>query len=120
MTAREWLAVPAVLSLLGALLGAAWIYQRRFSPAPEGARKLFHVGAGLVALTLPLFIHSPAPIVVLCGLALAVMLALKHVPAVRRGPGQVLFRVERDSYGEICFPLAIGLLLLLSAGRPLL
>lgn len=127
MTAREWLAIPMVLTLLGALLGAVWVYVRRFSPAPEGARKLFHVGSGLVALTLPWLFHSAAPIAALCGLTLAIMLALKHVPAARRGPGQVLFRVHRDSYGEVYFPLGVGVLLLLclkpagrSAGYPLL
>jgi phytol kinase len=106
-------------AIISWLLGLrAW--QRRLSPPPELVRKLAHVGVGLVALSLPYLFHSPWPVVALCGLSLASMVALRLITPLKQGVGSVLHSVARSSGGELYFPLSIAILFVLSRSNVLL
>ena len=120
MTANPWVGIALVLALLGTLMAVVHLYQQRCAPASEKARKLFHLGAGLAALTFPWLFHAVWPVLLLAGLTLPAMVALKRVRALRHGLGRVLFGVERESLGELCFPVGVCLLFVLSFGHPLL
>ena len=85
----------------------------------ELRRKALHIGIGLAALGFPLYLHTPARVVIALGLVLAWMAAVRVIPGLRRRFGRCLFDAARRSHGEVYFALATGLLLLV-AGNALL
>lgn len=115
-----WFAVPAMLAGTLMLLAGLRAWQLHCSPHPELVRKLFHLGGGLFALPLPWIFSSPAPVVVLGAANLALFALLRAVPALRKGPGQVLAAVSRNTVGEFCFVLSLVLLFMLASETPLL
>jgi phytol kinase len=114
------LGILLVLGLLGALIGALRFYQVRRSPHPELVRKLLHIGMGLLTLGFPLIFRSAWPVVVLATLAVGAMLAVRHLASLRRMVGGVVHDVERESSGEIWFPIAVAAVFYLSGGVPIL
>jgi len=120
VTVNVWIRMLAVGVAISGLLAALRIWQRRLSPPPELVRKLAHVGIGLVALSLPYLFHSSWPVLVLCGLSLAGMLALRLIGPLKQGLGTVLHSVARSSGGELYFPLSVAVLYLVSRGNVLL
>ena len=105
----NWLGIALVLAILSGLLGALRLYQTWGAPRPELLRKTVHVGMGLVAISFPWLFDSSWPVLVLGGLSLAGMVALRTVTALAAGVGTVLSGVGRVSLGEIYFPLAVAL-----------
>ena len=75
---------------------------------------------GLVTLALPWLFVATWPVLLLAAAFTCFLIALRYSPALRRLLGGVIDGVARDSMGEICFPVAAGLVFLLSAGDPLL
>jgi phytol kinase len=116
---NPWLGAALVLITFSLLLGALRLYQRQRAPHPELVRKLFHILMGLFTLTLPWLFTSPWPVLILTGLTIMVMLALRCVPGLKQRFGSVLGGVERSSLGEVYFPLSVGLLFYLAQGNPL-
>jgi phytol kinase len=116
MTLRPLAAMALVLVILGAILGALRLWQLRYSPHPELARKLLHVAMGLITLSFPWLFDSVWPVVTLALLAVGAMLALRHVGALRASVGGVVHAVGRESSGEIYFPVAVAALFYLSHG----
>jgi phytol kinase len=112
------LGIALVLLSLGALMAAVRFYQVRFTAPPERVRKLFHVGSGLITLTFPWLFHSAWPVLLLAGITLPAMLALRYVRGLRRGVGSILHGVDRASLGELYFPLGVAAVFLLSLGHP--
>lgn len=110
----------AVLLLLGGLLGGVRLAQHSRALQPEPARKLFHVGAGLIVLGFPWLFGELWPVLVLAGVTIPALIALKHMRALRAGLGTVLFAVNRGSLGEVCLPVAALVLFTLSARCTLL
>jgi phytol kinase len=86
----------------------------------ELKRKALHVGTGLVALSFPLYLTTPWMILTPLGVIVGWMLAVRHLPVLRRRFGSCLHDTKRASYGEIYFALSIASLMLLTADRPLL
>lgn len=78
---------------------------------PEVSRKLVHVVAGLLTLSFPWLFDSPWPVAALAGVAVAALLALRHTQI-----GRMLHGVERDSRGELYFPVAVAAVFYLSKG----
>jgi len=74
---------------------------------------------GLVTLTFPWLFHDAWPVLLLSALAIAALAAFRFLPALQARFGQVLHGVERKSWGEIYFPLAVALLFLLADGHRL-
>lgn len=118
--ARPAVGVAIVLGLLGAAFAVLWALQARRGLSPEAARKGVHVAMGGVTLLFPWMFSEAGPILLLCALSVALMVALRRVRVLREGVGGVIHNVERASYGEICFPLAVCVLYLLAADTPVL
>ena len=79
----EWLKIGLVMGAIGGLMAGLGVYQRRYRPHPEWVRKLMHMGAGLVALSLPWLLAESWPVVVLTLFATAAMAAVKWLAVLR-------------------------------------
>jgi dolichol kinase len=103
--------VALVLALVFAV-AEAW--RRRAAPPVEWTRKFIHSAVGLVTMTFP-WVFARTETLVLLGLASgAALLAARNSGRLRS-----LFAVERGSWGEVYFPLAVLLLFALGRERPL-
>jgi phytol kinase len=116
----DWLKIGLVMGAVGGLMAGLTVYQRRYAPHPEWVRKLMHMGAGLVALSLPWLFDDPWPVVVLTFVSALAMAAVKWLAVLRQNVGQVTGGVLRSTLGEICFPLGTGVLFVLARGDRLL
>jgi phytol kinase len=108
--------MAAILAALGALLLGARALQARGWIAAETARKLVHLGMGVISLFVP-WIFTSAWLVwliaLLCGTALA---AVRLVPGAAAQFGGALYSVGRFSLGEIYYPLGVALAFTLARG----
>ena len=105
---------------MGAMFCALKLAERTLHPHPELIRKLLHVGMGLAVLSFPWVFRERWPVVLLAGGSAALLAAIKWVPRLRDGIGTVLNAVHRPSIGEICFPISVAALILLSRGEKIL
>jgi phytol kinase len=115
-----WLKLCSVIAAIVGLLVSLAAVQRRWRPHPEVVRKAMHVGSGLIALTLPSLFDRAWPVALLAMIASTGMFALKSVRGLRLGLGAVTGSVMRNTIGEICFPLGVGLIFVLADGDWLL
>lgn len=115
-----WAGVGIVLGTLGGVLASLRWYQRRYAPPPELVRKLLHVLMGLVTVSFPWLFDSSAPVLILGVLAVLSLLGMRIVAKLKSGIGAVVHAVDRESLGEIYFPLAVVLLFVLTKGDPVL
>lgn len=119
------IAGPILMALasIAGLLGVMDLARRKAVAdgwSPEVQRKLVHVATGLYAICLPLLFAEDWPVLLLLGLTLLVMAAMR-LPALRKaGAGAMLHSVERRSYGDFMLAIAVGLVFLLSDRDPLL
>lgn len=109
--------IIAVMACVGGLLAGLALYQRCRAPDPEWVRKLMHIGSGLVALSFPWAFDRTWPVLCLSLLSFSAMVALRRVRGLRQRYGRVVAAVERGSWGEYCFPLAIGTVFVLAEGN---
>lgn len=109
------LIVASVAALVGVMI-AVKLVARSLHLDAELQRKIVHVATGLYALTLPLWFDRGWPVLVLVGLALAVMIALRLPALARLGLASALHGVERTSYGEMFLAAAVGFIFLRSQG----
>jgi phytol kinase len=115
-----WLGIALVCLAMGAIFCALKLAERTLHPHPELIRKLLHVCMGLTVLTFPWVFRERWPVVLLAGGSAAILAAMKFVPRLRDGIGTVLNAVHRPSIGEICFPISVAALILLSRGDKVL
>ena len=113
---NPWLGIAIVLAALAALTALAGVARRRGWLQPEDARKLVHVALGLCVAAFPLLFSERWPVLVLAGLAIGVLLPLRRAGSRL---GAALHDVRRDSWGEVCFPLAAAVIWCLAPGDPL-
>ncbi len=99
------------LGFAGVVAGTE-LWYRRCRPPVEWTRKTLHVAFGLAAAALPWVLRSHWTFLVLAGVIASVL-----AWARRRRLLPSLFDVERQSYGEIYFPLGLYLLFLVAAGH---
>jgi len=92
------------VGMLAAVPAAGELVTYRFAPEPELVRKLVHAASGVLAACLPLFISYRQ--IAFLGIGFAVAMAVTR----RVRPLASLSGVDRDSYGEIWFPLGVGAL----------
>ena len=111
---NPWLGMAIVAAALVFAIGALQFVQRVSSLPPEAIRKSFHFASSVVALALPWLFATPWPVVAMGGVSLLVFLAMRVVPALRAGPGQVLQAVPRESAGEFWFILGVVAIFLLA------
>lgn len=110
--------IALVLALLGALMLSVYLLRRRLSP--EMSRKTVHIGMGLTCLAFPWLFADYWPVILLAGLSIALLIAVRWAPRLNRRFGKVLGGVERISFGEIYFPIAVAAVFVWSRHQPLL
>jgi len=113
--------VIAVLSVI-ALFALAWGIRKvagRFFLSAESQRKAVHVGVGLHAMLLPLLLTEHG-FLVFAALAAGALLVLRIPGIASEGIGASLHSVQRRSWGDFLFLVAVSLLFVLSAGNPAL
>ena len=121
MPPPTWVSAVVLLAAFLLWLGVLKLLQHFRSPHPEHLRKLLHTGSGLLTLSFPWLFDTPTPVLLLCAATASLLLAVKVVPAFRRELGQVVDGVDRDTLGEVYFPIAVAALFVLAHGRdPLL
>ena len=109
-------AVAVVLALLGLLAGLR-VLRGHVTLHPELARKLSHLGFGLITLSFPWIFHSALPVIVVSAIAIVSLLAMRYVPVLRASFGDAVHGVDRSSLGDLYFPVAVTGLFLLADGN---
>ena len=122
MSTGDAIKIVLVLGLTGGLLALLRWFQVRREPPPEPelVRKLFHIGGGLLSLSLPWLFDSLIPVLLTSGAIAALFIAMRKVPLLRDGVGQVLLGVKRNTVGEFCYVASVCLLFWLTHGNKLL
>jgi phytol kinase len=121
MPPPTWVSAVVLLAAFLLWLGVLKLYQHFRSPDPEHLRKLLHTGSGLLTLSFPWLFDTPTPVILLCAASASLLLAVKVVPAFQRELGQVVDGVDRETLGEVYFPIAVAVVFVLAHGRdPLL
>ena len=105
----DLLAVLIVFTLLVSLLFITHKGVKILRLSAENSRKSVHILMGLTVLIFPYIFHEPWSVWLLAMLSLSLFYALRHYKRVRENLGDALYRIERKSYGEIYYTLAIAL-----------
>ncbi|VAW80803.1 hypothetical protein MNBD_GAMMA12-2393 [hydrothermal vent metagenome] len=105
--------VPVILLLL---LASLRFYQVKFKPHPETVRKLMHSLMGVLTLSFPWLFQETWPVWVLAASSMLLLFLLRTLPALKAGVSNVLNAVERNTLGEIYFPLAVATIFQFSNG----
>ncbi len=113
-------AMALVLVMLVALLVALRFVQRRASLPPELTRKAMHIGMGGAVLSFPWLFDAAWPVVVLGLVSAGLLTGLRLIGRLRSSLGAVIGGVDRHSFGELYYPLAVVLLFVISGGEPLM
>lgn len=116
---NPWLGMCLVVSIFGMLMVGLSAYRRSRSKDPELVRKLLHIGMGLVTLTFPWLFAAMWPVLLLTVVFTIFLTFLRLSRPLQQLLGGVIDGVARQSMGEIYFPVAVGLVFLLSAGDPI-
>lgn len=93
-------------------------WQRAFNPDPEVIRKALHVVMGLVTLSFPWIFTDSWPVLALSIIS-SLFIAVLKVSKMKNW-STVICAKGRQSIGEICFPLAVGLTFFLADGNTVL
>ena len=115
-----WAGILASVAAGIMLLAAIAVWKAQFSPHPEVARKLLHVGNGAIALVFPWLFRESWPVFIVIGAALSILAALRFGPVPVRRLSMVLDDVDRLSRGDVWFLVAVALLFELSGGDRIL
>lgn len=107
-----------VMGVLTAAMSVLSYIKKKTGCEPELIRKAVHVLMGCVTLSFPYLFEESWPVAVL-SIATAVTLSFVGRLKMLNSWGCVLKADGRQSYGHICFPLAIGILFTLTFEQPL-
>ncbi len=114
---NPWLGSLIVLASLGGLLFCCQVMVRHFTLSPELARKIVHVGMGIICSCFPFLFTEVWPVFFLAGIAMMSLLAVRMHPVLRTSIGSSLHRVKRFSLGEIYFPIAVAIVWFISIDK---
>src|ERR1700739_395583 len=110
MKLSDLLSIVAVLGAAIAMLLALKLY-KRFAPSnPEWIRKLAHLSTGAFAIYFPWIFSSPVPVYLVCGLSVLLLESIRVVKPVSSRLSGVINAVDRDSLGEVYFPISVAIL----------
>ena len=108
------LLVPGALIVLLLLLR---YYQVSCKPHPETVRKLMHSLMGALTLSFPWLFSETWPVWFLAGGSVVLLFSLRALPVLRDGVSNVINAVDRNTLGELYFPLAVACVFQFSAGN---
>lgn len=115
-----WLGILLVLVVLGGIMAGLKLIGVRCCLHPETSRKAVHIVMGVVTLSFPWLFRDAWPVLLLTVLAVVALAVTRLVAPLRERFGTVLNGVERQSLGEVYFPLAVATLFVLSSENRLL
>lgn len=101
------LSITIVLIALTLLLGLSAILVNKGKIGGESARKLVHVGMGMICITFPWLFRSSFPVVILAATAVLSIFLIRFT-RLRVSLGASLFSIKRLSVGELIFPIAVA------------
>jgi phytol kinase len=116
---NPWVGIALVASALLGLLLVAKPCIASVGGSVELARKLVHVGMGMICLSFPWVFDELWPVGVLALVATIGLVVVRWVPGLRGGIGAALHGVERWSLGELLFAPAVALVFFLAKGEVL-
>jgi phytol kinase len=116
MTFRDCLLIVCILCASRAALWLVCWFDRRGAGAAELSRKLLHVAMGLILCPLPWLFDRATPVLALCGVYVALLIARRFLAALDNHVGGVIDGVGRRSVGEFLFPIAIAMVFTLARG----
>lgn len=105
--------------LVTVLSGLRW-YRHAYGLPPELTRKLVHITMGLATFSFPWLFAETWPVILLGALTIPGLIALRLSRRLHSRLGGVIDAVERTSWGELCFPISVVLLFVLSGRDPIL
>ncbi len=114
---NPWAGISIVLVALGALMLGVRALQQQGAIGAELARKLVHMGMGVVCLLFPWLFSVAWPVWVLAVAAIGALAAVRLVPFLRERLGDVLGGVGRASLGELYFPAGVAMVFTLAGGE---
>ncbi len=117
---NSYLGITLAVGIVSGLMVGTAAIRKRVNMHPETARKIVHVGSGLLALSFPWLFDTSWPVVIACGVSAIGLAALRHTTWFPIGLREVMGSVDRKSGGEFYFPLAIAILFPLAGGDRLL
>lgn len=117
-TINPWLAMLLVIAILVSLLQVLSTLAKHYPGHEELVRKTLHVTMGMVTMTFPWLFSQVWPVVLLSIASSSLIGFIKYSRI--EGWKQVVCAKGRESIGEICFPLAVGLTFVLADGNALL
>jgi phytol kinase len=121
---RHWtLQIATIIVSVGGFLGfmhAVHSLGTRLDWPAEMQRKSVHVATGAFALILPVLFQQTWPVLLLIGATIATMAVLRMPGVARAGIGAAIHSVERKSYGDMLFAVAVGFLFFRSSNQPVL
>lgn len=105
---KEAAVIVIFLALLPLLVWAVRVAAGHWAWSPESRRKAVHIAMGLAVLGFPWWFDSIVPVIVLCVLSLGVLGWLRWRESRAEFEGLlVLHGVNRSSFGDVLFPLAV-------------
>lgn len=105
-----WLAMAIVAGVYLAMFGAGEVARRSLGARADLTRRFGHVGAGVIALALPLMFASPEPVI-----ALAVAFVVFLTVTRRAGWLGSIHAIDRRSGGAFLYPVAVAAAFVLAA-----
>ena len=118
MTIHIGLGMLLVGGSFAALIAGLRVLRDAGAANPELLRKLLHIGMGVVSLSLPWLFDTPWPVLVMASLFGLGLVGGRFSPVWRRIADGIVYGVRRHSFGDLCFPVAIAALFLVSARDP--
>jgi phytol kinase len=90
------------------------------SPHPEVLRKIMHVSMGLIASSFPWLFDQVWPVLLLAVGSIVTLILVRSGISVAGSLRGVLHGVQRSSWGELLFPVAVAVVFVFADGDPLL
>jgi phytol kinase len=116
---NPWFGCIVVLASLASLLLLCKFFTRYLQFSTELARKLVHIGMGIICSSFPFIFSATWPVFLLAGAAIVSLMLIRTVPLLRNSIGSSLHGVKRYSLGEIYFPVAVATVWFLSFDKPI-
>ncbi|MEM7699684.1 MAG: DUF92 domain-containing protein, partial [Verrucomicrobiota bacterium] len=113
-----WIAVYAIG--FGLILWLVALISRAGGWHPETARKTAHVSIGLITISFPWVFERWPPVAILGVIAAVGLFLVRRSQRLRKSVGAALHEVDRQTYGEIFFVVAVALVFALADGDRIL